>query len=104
MKVLTLKKNFKKEYGLSIRVYEGVSFADDKATLASIRKGNNKGGEFNPKGDMTIGEIEDKIREVFGIKVQIAGSDDSYLCNNDLTLEHALEEDGKILQRKQAKK
>lgn len=36
-KVKSLKEAFKKEFGVSIRVYNGKKFADDDATLASIR-------------------------------------------------------------------
>lgn len=37
MKVKTLKKQFKDAFGATLRVYKGVGFADDDATLASIR-------------------------------------------------------------------
>jgi hypothetical protein len=37
MKVKTLKDQFKKEFGLTLRVYDGRKFADGDATLASIR-------------------------------------------------------------------
>ena len=43
MKVKTLKANFLEEFGLTLRVYDGRSFADPEATLASIRKGDSKG-------------------------------------------------------------
>ena len=98
MKVKTLKSEFKDEFGLTLRVYSGRSFADDDATLASIRKGDGKGGEFSPKRNMKVGIFEDKMMELFGIKVQIAGCDDGYLCDNYLTLTGALEEDGKKLE------
>lgn len=103
MKVKTLRNDFKEEFGLTMRVYDGRSFADDDATLASIRKGDSKGGEFAPKRNTQVGNLEDKILDMFGIKTQIAGSDDSYLCNNDLTLKAALEEDEKKLGRKEKK-
>ncbi len=93
MKVKTLKKAFKDEFGLSLRVYNGVKFADDEATLASIRKGGSKTGEFSPRKNMTVGNFEKKMKELFGIRVQVAGSDDSYLCKNDLTLSEAAKED-----------
>lgn len=38
--------------------------------------------------------------DMFEIKTQVAGSDDSYLCNDDLTLAKALDEDGLKMQRK----
>jgi len=103
MKVKTLKSQFKDGFGLSIRIYDGRSFADDDATLASIRKGDSKGGEFSPKKNTKVGNLEDKIMEMFGIKTQISGSDDSYLCNNDLTLKAALEEDELKMGRKDKK-
>ena len=43
------------------------------------------------------GNLEDRFMGDFGIKVQIAGSDDSYLCDNDLTPAAALEEDERKL-------
>jgi len=100
MKVKTLRADFKKEFGLMLRVYEGRSFADDDATLASIRKGDSKGGEFAPQRNTKVGNLEDKIMDMFGIKTQVAGSDDSYLCDNDKTLAGALQEDEKVLARK----
>jgi hypothetical protein len=103
MKVKTLRADFKTEFGLTLRVYDGKSFADDDATLASIRKGDNKGGEFSPRKNTKVGNLEDKFIELFGIKIQVSGSDDSYLCNNDLTLAGAYEEDGKKLGRKEKK-
>jgi len=103
IKVKTLKSDFKNEFGLTIRVYDGRSFADEDATLASIRKGDSTGGEFSPKRNTKVGNLEDKLMELFGLKTQVAGSDDSYLCNNDLTLSGALEEDEKKLGRKEKK-
>ncbi len=104
MKVKTLRADFKKEFGLALRVYDGRSFADNNATLASIRKGDNKGGEFSPKRNTKVGNLEDKIMEMFGIKTQVAGSDDSYLCNDDLTLASALDVDEKKMLKKDNKK
>ena len=99
MRVKTLKVDFKSEFGLTLRVYDGKSFADNDATLASIRKGDNKGGEFSPKRNTLVGNFEDKMMDMFGIKVQISGSNDNYLCSDKLTLAGALEEDGKKSER-----
>lgn len=103
IKVKTLKQQFKDEFWLSIRIYDGRSFANDEATLASIRKGDSKGGEFSPRKNTKVGNLEDKIEEMFGIKTQIAGSDNSYLCDNDLTLAGAFEEDEKKIAKKEKK-
>ena len=37
LKVKTLRNDFKNEFGLTLRVYDGRSFADEDSTLASIR-------------------------------------------------------------------
>ena len=104
MKVKTLKSQFKSEFGLTLRVYDGRSFAADESTLASIRKGDAKGGEFSPRKNTKVGNFENKIIELFGIKNQIAGSDDSYLCDNDITLAKALVDDEAFLSRREKKK
>jgi len=103
MKVKTLRADFKKEFGLTLRVYEGRSFADDDATLASIRKGDSIGGEFAPQRNTKVGNLEDKIVDMFGIKTQVSGSDDSYLCENDKTLASALEADKKLMGKREKK-
>ncbi len=86
MKVKTLKADFKKAYGSTLRVYNGQRFADDDATLASIRKGDAKGGEVAINGKMLAGNFEAKILEEFGIKVQVASPDDSKLVDDKVTL------------------
>lgn len=68
MKVKTLREQFSALFGLTIRVYDGKVFADDDARLASIRKGDSKGGEFSPNRNTKIGNLEDKIMALFGIK------------------------------------
>ena len=86
LKVKTLKANFKEEYGSTLRVYVGKKFADDDATLASIRKEDAKGGEVKINGKMLVGNFEKKILEEFGIVIQVATPDDSKLSDNSLTL------------------
>jgi len=103
IKIKTLKKNFKAEFGLSLRVYDGKSFADDEKTISVVRK--KKGaGELSVRKSMLVGNLEDKILDLFGIKTQIAGSDDSYLCDNKLSLAVALSKDSTRISRGQNKK
>ena len=89
-KVKTLKDNFKKNFGGTLRVYKSVSckgaFADDDATLASIRAEGAKGGELVVKGNMQVGNFEKKVAELFGVGVQVANADDSKLVDNSITL------------------
>lgn len=90
MKVKTLKAEFKKAFGSTLRVYKSVSckgaFADDDATLASIRAEGAKGGELAVKGNMQVGNFEKKVAEMYGIGVQVANADDSKLADNTATL------------------
>lgn len=86
MKVKTLKADFKKAYGSTLRVYNGQRFADDDATLASIRKTDSKGGDVVINGKMLVGNFEDKILTEYGIKIQVASPDDSKIIDNKITL------------------
>ena len=90
MKVKTLKANFKKEFGSSLRVYKSESckgaFADDDATLASLRAEGKKGGELTVGGNLRVGNFEKKIAELYGIGVQVANADNSALADNEVTL------------------
>ena len=103
MHVSTLKKQFKGLFGLTLRIYDGRSFADEKATIANIRKVDNKTGEYSPGNNTKLVTIENKMMEVFGLKVQIYGSDDSYSCNRELTLKQAKIEDDKKIEQKELK-
>ena len=89
-KVKTLKANFKKAFGASLRVYKSESckgaFADDDATLASLRAEGKKGGELVVGGNLKVGNFEKKIAELYGIGVQVANADDTKLADNDITL------------------
>ena len=86
MIVKTLKRNFKKEFGATLRVYNGARFADDDATLASIKAPGSKGGEVVIGGNTLVGNFEKKMKENFGINVQVAVADDSKLASNSITL------------------
>ena len=89
MKVKTLKANFKKEFGASLRVYTTVACktpADNEKTLAALRAEGHKGGELVVGGNLRVGNFEKKIAELYGIGVQVANADDSKLADNDITL------------------
>ena len=88
MKVKTLKANFKKEFGATLRVYTTVNcktVADDDATLASLMK-SAKGGELTVGGNLRVGSFETKINELYGIGVPVAHSTNTKLSNNKITL------------------
>lgn len=103
MKVSTLQEGFLKEFGLTLRVYDGREFADPSQTLGQVRKKKGSGKALSVAKNMKVGNLEDKFEEEFGLKVQVAGSDDSYLCKDELTLNAAQQEDEKKLARKERK-
>ena len=103
MKVSTLQEGFLKEFGLTLRVYDGRSFADPTQTLSQVRKKKGSGKTLSVE-DMKVKNLVDKFEEEFGLKVQVAGSDDSYLCKTTLTLSDAQRRDEKILARKTIRK
>ncbi len=86
MLVETLQKQFKDNFGGTLRVYNGSKFADPKASLSSIRTGTAKAGEFSVSGNMHVGTFEDGIKKYFGIKVQVANKANTALSPNDVTL------------------
>lgn len=88
MKVKTLKANFKKAFGATLRVYTTGNckqFADDESTLATLMKGA-KGGEFTAGGNLRVGNFEKKVKELYGIGVQVANSTDTALSKDTITL------------------
>ncbi len=103
MKVSTLQKGFLREFGLTLRIYDGRSFADPTETLARVRKTKDSGKALSVAKNMKVGNLEDKFEQEFGLKVQVAGSNDSYLCDNNLTLNGARQEDDNKFGRKQRK-
>lgn len=89
MKVKTLKANFEKAFGATLRVYTTTNCkanADDESTLSSLMSGGAKGGEMTVGGNLRVGNFEKKISELYGIGVQVATPDDSKLSDNDITL------------------
>mgnify|MGYP001775497542 FL=1 len=89
-KVKTLKANFKENFGSTLRVYKSATckgaFADDEATLASIRAEGFKGGDLVVKGNMQVGNFAKKVAELYGNGVQVANADDTKLADNTVTL------------------
>lgn len=89
MKVKTLKANFKKGFGASLRVYTTTTCktpADDEKTLAALRAEGYKGGELVVGGNLRVGNFEKKIAELYGIGVKVADKEDKKLADKEITL------------------
>ena len=89
MKVKTLKANFKKAFGATLRVYTTATCkakADDEATLGSLMTAGAKGGEQTFGSNLRVGSFEKKLTEMYGIGVQVANGADTKLSDNTITL------------------
>lgn len=90
MKVKTLKANFKKEFGATLRVYKSITckgaMADEEATLSSLRSADAKGGEVTVGANKRVGNFEKEFAAAFGIGVQVADKADKNLADNDGTI------------------
>ncbi len=87
MKVKTLRSSFKKSFGSTLRVYNGVKFASDDVSVASIAKKKvASGSEVSAHGRTKVGNFEKSMMDTFGIKIQVASADDSELVDDGLSL------------------
>lgn len=87
MKVKSLKDDFKAEFGGTLRVYDGRSHADDAATVGSVAKKTiTKGSEVSANGNLLVKSFEDRIKEAYGIRVEVATADDSKLADDGCRL------------------
>ena len=87
MKIRTLKANFHQLFGSHLRLYDGNRLADEDATVASIAKTRiSVGTSISAHGRTKVGNFEDNMMEAFGIRIQVANTDDNRLVNNDLSL------------------
>ena len=87
LRVGTLKKKFKDEFACSLRLYDGSKKAEDDATIASVAKeAIKKDSKVSVHGNHKIKNFEAQMKEVFGIRVQVALPDDSKLADNEHTL------------------
>lgn len=87
-----LKKEFKEAFGATLRIYTTVEckrFADDSARLSTLMDSNAKGGDVAFGPQTQVGNFEKKMKETFGIGVQVANKDNTALSPDTLTLKQA---------------
>ena len=89
MLVVELQRQFFDNFGLVLRVYKGRHLADEKLMLKQI-SATETSGKLKIKATMTVGEVEQAFKDVFGIIVQISNEYETYLINNRYTLGQAL--------------
>lgn len=93
MKVNDLCKQFKNEFGLSLRVYKGKKLADDgRMTLKTLDQRttqtsiNFDSSKLKIKANQKVLEVETLFLNHFGIVVQIADIENKKLLPDDITL------------------
>ena len=86
MKVKSLQSDFKTNFGVTLRVYNGVKFADPDKTLGSFKSTNTQSNGFKIKAKMTVDQVEGMFADSFGLKVQIADKNDTHLLPNSITI------------------
>ncbi len=75
--VKNLKDQFKKEFNCTLRVYDGNKIANDSSTLASIRDNHDvKSGSLTVGKNWKVDTFEQKMYDVFGVKVKVFTCDD----------------------------
>ncbi len=85
--VKTLQKEFKENFGLSLRIYEvGTGFAPADKRIGNINQVNTKAEGFRIKATWKVKEVNQKFLEVFNLKVRVSDLEDSHLIPDDLTL------------------
>lgn len=87
MKVKSLKEDFKNEFGGTLRVYDGRSHASDSATIGSVAKKTiTKGSDVSANGNLLVRTFEERIKDAYGIRVEVATADDSKLADDGCKL------------------
>jgi hypothetical protein len=77
MKVKSVQRLFKENFGLTLRVYKGKQFADPDMTISKLNKKtsdqiNANEHDITVKASMKIGDFEKEIKKVYGMTVQVA--------------------------------
>lgn len=66
------RRSFLESFGVPIRVCHGVGFADEAATIASVRLADRSGGrELELHGNMKVGTVHAEVLERLGIKIRV---------------------------------
>ena len=83
-KVSDLQAQFKAEFGVELRVYNGNKFADD-VVLGTLSPPGTRGGDIDFGTNTKVGNVEKAFMKEMGIKVQVEKANGK-LADNDKTL------------------
>ncbi len=82
--VSTLCKNFKDEFGGTLRVYDGTRRCDGSEKVRDLC--TKEGGTYECRGNKSVGMFEKDMKDLFGLKVQVASADDFILALDEMTI------------------
>lgn len=93
-KVKTVCKEFKDSFGVTLVIYKGNITAEGSLTINQLNKKTskevNKGAkDLKIVGAMKVGDVEDAMNEIFGIKVQIKDVKGKHLVPNEISIGEA---------------
>ena len=100
-KVKSVKRDFKKEFGLSIRIYDGRNLANDDDNISDVRKNKGPSKDLTIAKHMYVGRLENEFKKNFGLKVLIFDSFDKYHCDQKISLAEALRQCNAIKKQKE---
>ena len=83
-KVSAFQADFKKEFGVGIRVYKGRHLADDVA-LKSLTEKGAKGGSIDFGGNTKVKNVEKAFMDAMGIKINVENKKGK-IADDDVTL------------------
>jgi hypothetical protein len=94
MKVKSVQRLFKENFGLTLRVYKGKQFADPDLTINQLNKKTSDKIDANKeditiKASIKIGDFEKRIFNTYGLKVQVADEWNRNLQPDNYTLGQA---------------
>lgn len=87
--VNSLKSQFKKDWGCTLRIYNGKKLAEGTAKISDLTKKTEFNGTLTLGARSRVGNVEDYFKKEFGITVQVANADNTKLAGNDMTLTQA---------------
>lgn len=83
MKVGELQYEFKKQFGVTIRIFNKLQNVPTDVKLETITESNQ---ELIFDGENTIGEVIKMFNDIYNIKIQIADSKDTHLLSKEKKL------------------
>jgi hypothetical protein len=80
MKVGEVQNEFKRNFSVTIRIFNKLQNVPSDIKLDAISESNH---ELIIEGENTIGEVIEMFHDIYNIKIQIADEKDTHLLNKE---------------------